>query len=116
MIPKNLFRLCLGAVGLCILTSAIVCVDHMRTIIEERATAARLAVLVKRSTIGETLYHHTLNDSPRLTKADVAAAVSYVRGHPDSTSYHVLIVLRNDFPSSYATVPSPTKAAILCSA
>src|SRR6476620_9739021 len=73
-------------------------------------------VLVNRSARGEPLYWHTGQEQQSLSTRSVEAAETHVRLYPDWTSYHVLLVLRNEHPSAYARIPLGTRAAVLCSA
>jgi hypothetical protein len=52
----------------------------------------------------------------RLPAYERAAAESYVRRHPDRTSYLLLDELREYFPDAYARLPLDTRAAVLCDA
>src|SRR6185369_13515290 len=52
----------------------------------------------------------------RLPANELAAAESYIRRHPDHTSYLLLDELRARFPDAYARLPHETRAAILCDA
>jgi len=51
-----------------------------------------------------------------LPERDVPEALAYIRKHADFSSYHLLLALRQYYPSSYKDVPNPTQVAILCGA
>jgi hypothetical protein len=51
-----------------------------------------------------------------LNRQELRAAVKLVQLQPDASSYHLLLVLREGYPMSYARVPAAVKAAILCTA
>ena len=57
----------------------------------------------------------TLYDSQNevLNVRDVPAALKWVRAHPDISSLHVLMRLRQLHPQAYASIPAHTKARIL---
>jgi hypothetical protein len=46
----------------------------------------------------------------------VPAAQKQIELRPDWTSYHVLLVVRRDYPAAYAQVTNDKKASTLCSA
>src|SRR5262249_40362910 len=52
--------------------------------------------------------------SPELIKLDWFDAAEYARSHPDHTSFHVLVALRQEFGGLYYGIPARTRAAILC--
>ena len=47
--------------------------------------------------------------------AEIPEALAYIKDHPDHTSYHLLLVLREHRPDSYKKVSKENVAAILCS-
>jgi hypothetical protein len=73
-----------------------------------------LGVLVERSTRGEP-FAATSWDPQKLRPLEVPAARDYVLSHPDWTAFHVLLVLRRDYPACYARLSNDVKAAVLCS-
>ena len=75
-----------------------------------------LEILVNRSARGEAFYWQTGQEQQPLSTRSAEAAEAHIRLYPDWTSYHVLLVLRQDHPSTYARIPLGTRAAVLCSA
>ena len=51
-----------------------------------------------------------------LSAEEVEAASSYIKEHPDISSYHLLMILRELSSSTYAGIPDATKAKVLCDA
>lgn len=75
----------------------------------------RVAVLVARSAAGEPFFRRTARGDRPLKSRDVAAAEAYILGHPDRASYHLLMVMRRDYPDRYSQISGPVRAAVLCS-
>ncbi|REJ89422.1 MAG: hypothetical protein DWQ35_18245 [Planctomycetota bacterium] len=48
--------------------------------------------------------------------SDVCFAKAHVQNHQDYTSYHLLFLLREQYPNIYGEIPEGTRARILCSA
>ena len=77
---------------------------------------SRLDAAVKAATAGESYLQSMLYASEPLSPKELAEADSYIQCHPDFTSYHLLLALRQQSPLAYGKVPDGVKAKILCQA
>jgi len=75
----------------------------------------RLSTLIEQSSNGHS-FMWCQADLRLLNPQEVSTAEKYVLSSPDASSYLIILVLREDYSTSYAKVPLATRAAILCSA
>jgi hypothetical protein len=75
-----------------------------------------IRIVVERSTKGEQYVLNTRQERYALWPFETRKAEAYVSSHPDWTSYHILMALRDHYPASYDRLSVTTKAAVLCSA
>src|SRR5262245_32551216 len=75
-----------------------------------------LRILGERSARGEPFWWETAHASRPLRPQEVPAAERQIELRPDWTNYHVLLVLRRDYPAAYQRVTDGHKASTLCSA
>jgi len=79
-------------------------------------TRRALSVYIERASRGDPYGAETGQEQKPLKPELAPAAESYVRTHPNFTSYHLLRALHDHYPESYAHLPAATRAAVLCSA
>ena len=77
----------------------------------------RLKAVIESGRTGEIPYlNFSFGMKESLSEDEIEAAAAYVRDHPDSSSYLLLMALRQQANGAYWSVPDDIKARILCDA